>query len=222
MSTPEIHLRTLFSLDNDGRILGTREANQRPGPKFMLVRGMSEVVWAVRADVAQDVAEELDGLAREEPPVSDLRGDPVHIDRYLSLLEGKVSAGPAFVFPEVIARPLGTELIHDVRLLDRHFSGWEAGEIPASSPIVALIEQGHAVSACFCARRSDTTAEAGLETAVKYRGRGFGPRVAAGWALAVRASGRTPLYSTSWSNVSSLAVARKLGLTVYASSWSIV
>jgi hypothetical protein len=30
-----------------------------------------------------------------------------------------------------------------------------------------------------------------------------------------------PLYSTSWANAPSLAVARKLGLRAYATNWSI-
>ncbi|MYA61126.1 MAG: GNAT family N-acetyltransferase [Dehalococcoidia bacterium] len=77
------------------------------------------------------------------------------------------------------------------------------------------------MSVCFCARRSDSVAEAGLETAEAYRGQGLGTRVTAAWANAVRTSGRVPLYSTSWSNGASLAVARKLGLVAYASSWSV-
>ncbi len=80
---------------------------------------------------------------------------------------------------------------------------------------------GHAVSACFRARRSRVAAEAGLETAGAFRGRGLGSRVTAAWALAIRESGRTPLYSTSWDNDASRAVAGKLGLRTYASSWSI-
>ena len=94
--------------------------------------------------------------------------------------------------------------------------------IPYRTPIVALVEEGYPTSVCFCARRSDIAAEAGLETAVGFRGRGLGSRVAAAWALEVRASGRVPLYSTSWSNGASLAVARKLGLLAYASQWRIV
>ena len=55
--------------------------------------------------------------------------------------------------------------------------------------------------------------------AVKYRGRGRAQRVTA--ALAIRASGRVPLYSASWANHASLPVARMMGLEMYASTWSI-
>jgi hypothetical protein len=36
----------------------------------------------------------------------------------------------------------------------------------------------------------------------------------------LRASGRIPLYSTSWDKHGSLAVARKLGLAMQATFWS--
>ena len=221
MSTPDLHLRTLFRLDNTGRILGTREPDPDPGPLFALIRGRTGCAWAVRADVPQEVAEELDGLAREEPPVADLRDAPVHAERYRALAGGEVYSGPAFAFPETVEEPDATVLVDEVRLLARHFCGWTAAEIPGRSPVVAVVEDGHAVSVCFCARRSDAAAEAGLETAAKFRGRGLGPQVAAAWALAVRASGRIPLYSASWENRASLAVARKLGLVAYASGWSV-
>ncbi len=221
MRTPDLHLRTSFLLDGDGRISRARSPEPNPGPLFSLIRGTSSCAWAVRADVPRHIADELDGLAREEPPASGLRDAPVHAERYMSLLGGKVYAGPAFIFPGVIARPSGTVFIDDLQLLEHHFTGWTMGEIPRASPIVAAVEEGHVVSVCFCARRSDTAAEAGLETAAAFRGRGLGPRVTAAWALALRASGRVPLYSTSWSNEASLAVARKLGLVAYASTWSL-
>ena len=221
MSTPDLHVRTLYRLDSNGRIVGKPHPEPAPGPLFCIVRGKRGCAWAVRADVPQDLADELDRLARQEPPASDFRNPPLHAGRYLSLVEGSVDSGPAFAFPEVIPRPQGTVFIDDVRPLDRHFSGWSASEIPYRTPIVAVVEDGYAVSACFCARRTDEAAEAGLETAPALRGLGLAPRVAAGWALAVRDSGRVPLYSTSWSNDASLAVARKLGLDMYASKWSI-
>jgi predicted GNAT family acetyltransferase len=86
---------------------------------------------------------------------------------------------------------------------------------------MAVLEDGYAVSVCFCARRSIGAAEAGLETAPAFRGRGLAARVTTAWAAAVRATGRTPLYSTSWANASSLAVASKLELRIYATDWNI-
>lgn len=221
MSTPDLHLRTLFLLDSDGRIRGTREPDPDPGPFFALIRGGASCAWAVRADLPQDIAEELAGLAREEPPVADFHNTPVHAERYRALAGGEVYSGPAFAFPETVEQPDATVLVDDVRLLARHFSGWTDAEIPGRSPVVAVVEDGDAVSVCFCARRSDAAAEAGLETAEAFRGRGLGPQVAAGWALAIRASGRVPLYSASWANGASLAVARKSGLVVYACGWSL-
>ncbi len=221
VSTPELQLRTLFVLDGARRIVGTRETVPGSGPLFSLIRDRERCAWAVRADVARDVAEELDGLAAREPPAGDFRQAPVHAERYRSLLKGRVDSGPSFVFRERIARPAGVVLIKDVRALERHFSGWTASEIPGCAPIVGAVEDGYAVSVCFSARRSDEAAEAGVETAADWRGRGLAPLVTAAWALAVRESGRIPLYSTSWSNGASLAVARKLGLVGSGCVWSV-
>ena len=88
-------------------------------------------------------------------------------------------------------------------------------------PIAAVEAEGSAISVCCCAARTGDAAEAGLETASAFRGEGLAVRVTAAWALAVRASGRVPLYSTSWDNTASLKVARKLDLALYASAWSI-
>ena len=198
------------------------------------MRGASGCAWAVRADVPHDIAGELDDLARAEPPGMDLRSAPVYAERYVSILEGWIwtgqpagarlcqAGGPAFAFPAGIAPPADAMIVEDERLLQRNFRGWVAGEIAAGrAPVMAICEDGYPVSICFCARRADGAAEAGLETAAAWRGRGFGPRVTAAWACAVRASGRIPLYSTAWSNHASLTVARKLGLIAYASSWSL-
>ena len=133
----------------------------------------------------------------------------------------KYTPGRRLLSPKQSNSLPATVLVNEVQLLARHFSGWTAAEISGRSPVVAVIEDGDAVSVCFCARRSGAAAEAGLETATAFRGRGLGPQVAAAWALAVRASGRIPLYSASWSNGASLSVARKLGLVGYASGWSL-
>jgi predicted GNAT family acetyltransferase len=78
------------------------------------------------------------------------------------------------------------------------------------------------VSICFSARVSESAAEAGVETAAEFRGRGLAGLVTSDWAAAIRSSGRTPIYSTSWNNSASLAVARKLGLIACASYWNLL
>jgi hypothetical protein len=198
-----------------GRITTTREPGGRRAPSFVLVRGQRECAWAVNADVAD--ARELDALAREELPTADLRAEPRHADRYRAL--GAVEAGPCFMFPEQLAGE--TRVVSDERELGR-FRGWNVGDLEAGyGPLLAIDIDGSPASICFCARRTDIAAEAGLETAAAYRGRGLAPLVTAAWACTVRASGRIPLYSTSWSNAASLAVARKLGLVGFAGMWSV-
>ena len=220
-ATPDLHLRTLFVLDASGRIVATHEPSRSPTPTFCFVRDATAPAWAIHSEVPNDIAAAVDALAREEMPGANLREPPTHAERYASLLGGTISSGPAFSFPDTLPDPGTVVLIDDLRLLERNFQGWVAEEIPGRAPIVAILEDGHAVSVCCSARRSEIAAEAGLETAEHFRGRGLGPRVTAAWALAIRASGRTPLYSTSWDNDASLAVARKLRLHTYASSWGI-
>jgi predicted GNAT family acetyltransferase len=62
---------------------------------------------------------------------------------------------------------------------------------------------------------------AGLETLEEYRRRGHAVAVVAGWARAVRAMGRIPLYGTTWDNIASQGVARKLGLVRYGTELSL-
>jgi hypothetical protein len=222
MSTPHLYLRTALILDNEGRIISTREPDPSRGPMFTLVRSATSCAWAVRADLPTDLASELDRLAREEPSTPNLRDTPVHAERYRVLLGGRQADGPGFTFPQALVAPHGIVQVEDERLLQRHFRGWTPGEIEAGrSPVLSIVEDGYPVSVCFCARRSDAAAEAGVETAEAFRGRGFGPQVTAAWAAAIRASGRVPLYSTAWANDASLSLARKLGLIAYANIWSL-
>jgi RimJ/RimL family protein N-acetyltransferase len=81
----------------------------------------------------------------------------------------------------------------------------------------ALTVGREAVSVCASVRRTGAGHEAGVETVPAHRGRGYAAQVTLAWAAAVRALGRVPLYSTSWSNERSRAVARKLGLICFGS-----
>src|SRR5688572_5658594 len=149
MSTPQIQLQTLFVLNGEGRITATREPGARRGPAFALIRGKESCAWAVGAGVSSRTALELEHLAREEPPVVDFRDEPVHAERYSSLVGGRVETGPAFTFPDRVAKPAGVESIDDIRLLDPHFPGWTGHELFGRAPMVATLEGGHAISICF-------------------------------------------------------------------------
>ena len=216
----------MFVIDRRGRIGTSPEPNVPPAPLFALIRGASSCASAVRADVSENVAAEVERLVRQERPIKDLQDPhdaPLHADTYLALLGGQINSGPAFTFTDRIAHSTDVTLVDRLELLERYFRGWVADEIPWRAPIVAVMDGGYPVSVCFCATRaSENAVEAGLETAAAFRGRGFAPRVTAAWASAIRASGRIPLYSTSWTNDASRAVARKLGLIQYAVDWTII
>jgi hypothetical protein len=239
MSTPEQYLHTCFLRDGRGRIISTREPTPARGPLFCLVRSANRCAWGIHAHVPEALVQALDERARSEPPAPDFRKAPIHAGEYRRLLAGYLSSqhrasvepleqsGPAMVFPDppAVVAPhglAGADIvpIEDERLLARAFSGWAVGEIASGrAPVLAAIEAGHAVSVCFCARGSSVAAEAGVETAAPYRGRGLALHVTAAWAELLRAGGRVPLYSTQWTNRASLAVARKLGLSMYAGTW---
>ncbi len=222
MTDARIQLETAFVLNDAGRIASTREPRPAAGPLFSLIRTPADCAWAVRADVSDGVADQLNELARREPPAQDMRQPPIYASRYTGLIQGRVESGPAFIFPELLDEAGDVVEIRDEPPLDRHFSGWIPGEIEAGRALVmAVLTDGFPVSVCFCARRSTSAAEAGLETAADFRGRGYAARVTAAWAQAVRTSGRTPLYSTDWSNDASLGVARRLGLHMFATNWNI-
>jgi len=216
----QTHLDTLFVLDGH-RIVSTREPNPGRGPSFVLIRRADSCAWALGFGVGNEEAREVTRLALEEEPTSDFRRPPAHTEAYMEILGGEFGAGPAFEFPEGMPLVEGAVQIEDVERLLVSFIGWTADELPERSPIMAICEAGVPASVCFCARVSELAAEAGLETALIFRGRGMAGIATAAWATAIRASGRTPIYSTSWSNGPSLAVARKLGLVACASYWNL-
>ena len=88
-------------------------------------------------------------------------------------------------------------------------------ELNSSEPYLAIIEDSRIVSICRSVRLSSHAHEAGVDTLIDHRRRGYATSVVAAWALAVRALNRVPLYSTSWDNSASQSVARRLGLVQY-------
>lgn len=228
----ELQVEALFTHDAEGRIVAINEPGGGPAPRFFLGRGRMGNLWRVRHDVPEATARRLEALAASEPAPDDLRAEPRHIAGYLEALRADqdvraVVTGPAFRFPDTLPSPpdgitwITRDNLNLLRLLDWDLEALAAGELEGWAPMAALVEDGVAVSLGFSARLTEQVAEAGVNTLEAYRGHGYAPTVVTAWARAIRATGRIPLYSTSWSNLASQAVARKLGLLQYATDLSL-
>ena len=99
-------------------------------------------------------------------------------------------------------------------LLRPHLTDWHPDAL-GCQPALMLLAGSRAVSICCSVRKSPVAHEAGVETAPEFRGRGLATGVVTAWADAVRRRGLLPLYSTSWQNPASLALAETLGLQRY-------
>lgn len=216
-----IQAETLFRHDPAGRLTTVNEPDGGPAPRLFLGRTTAGNVWRLRHDLPPTLAAELAGVLANEPPLGDPRQPAVTYERLGAALEAvapveRVWDGPAWWIPEDVdlRYDITTETVVAAALLRGEFPGW-ARDLAAASPCVAVVVDGAAVAVCCSARTSPRASEAGVETLERYRGRGYASAVVAAWAAEVRRAGRLPLYSTSWDNVASQAVARRLGLRLY-------
>lgn len=226
----EMQIEALFTHDDCGRIVTINETEGGPAPRFFFGRTREGNLWRVRHDLPRDITQRLEELAIEEPAGSDMRAMPRQFDAMLASLveagEARVGhVGPAYRFPDDLDAPVGVTRItasnaNLLRSMPAYLADVERGLV-AYEPRLAVIEDGVAVSICNSARLTDRAAEAGVETLANYRGRGYASRVVTAWALAIRETGRIPLYSTLWDNLASQAVARSLGLIAYGVDLSI-
>ena len=213
------HVRALFTHNSESRLLFVNEPDcaVAPAPRLFLGRTRVGNVWRFGANLPANIIRELDSLCADEPLVNtEFDEPPRYLERYLQLIEKhapveKVSSGPAYQFPEDIV-PLRRPVAITANDAERLQGGFEelVTELPAWQPFLSLLADNRAVSVCRSVRITPEAHEAGVETLPDFRGRGYATDVAAEWAQRVRAIGATPLYSTSWENKASQAVARKL------------
>jgi hypothetical protein len=220
----EVHLGALYSLSAGGLIAASRDATVTP-PWFHLLRMPVGNRWLLGAALGSAQRKRLASILSVERPISDCVDALAHppdlgtIRRALADL-GSVREyrGPAFFFPNEVSTPERAELLADLTEAPRDGPFAWLRSAPATSHPVAIVRGDHhqVASVCYSARSTAVAAEAGVETADEYRGRGYGSMAVLGWAAAVRKSGRTALYSTEWENMASRALASRLGLICYA------
>lgn len=219
-----IHVRALFTHNNESRLLFVNEPDNAvtPAPRLFLGRTRTGNIWRFRADLPDKLCKELDVLCADEPPVNtEFNEPPRHLETYVRLLESdapvqNVSNGLAYQFIkyEMPSKRLLVVTEDNPETLQGSFEKL-IEELAAWQPFVALVEDNRAVSVCRSVRITSEAHEAGVETLPEFRGNGYAKDVVCEWARLVRKAGAIPLYSTSWENNASQAVARKLGLKCY-------
>ena len=219
----QLHVETLFTHDAAGDLVRVNEPSGAPAPRFFFGSTVDGSVLRFRYDVDLELRRELERAAEAEVRQSRGVDSPADAARYEEILARAAPArstwaGPAFSFPGELPAVTGPVLVTEANaeLLRLHLQAW-VPDVPLGQPMVALPVDGRAVAICGSVRRSGRAHEAGVETASPYRGRGYAAQVVAAWARAVRDTGRIPLYSTSWRNEASRAVARKLALIQFGS-----
>ncbi|KKB08517.1 GNAT family acetyltraansferase [Devosia geojensis] len=222
--------RTLFRLTQDDRIEHENDPDLSTAPRLWLGGCAEGNIVGVRADVADDVARELEALAADEPPFLHPE-TPVHFERYLAVLAEhrpveRHNFGMVYTLPNELpdpgaARLIGSDTPEGAALLqslvkDGMPSGLcELGFRDTADfwpPWCAALVDGEIASIAFAARLSEVGAELGLATAKAFRGRGMGAAATAGWSRLRPLQSRTLFYSTDRNNSSSQRVAERLGL----------
>jgi RimJ/RimL family protein N-acetyltransferase len=213
-----MHIGALYTHDPAGRIVRVNEPGGTDAPRFFLGRTVEGIEWRVRHDVEPELVESLAAACGAERSRAGSLSPPTDTTRYLELLARfapvqHTEAGPAYRFPSEL-RPGPDPIVvtsWNVEVLRPHLEAW-LGDVGRCDPMLVCLHAGRAIAICASVRITDVAHEAGVETAPDFRGRGYATQVVSAWARAVRGMGRIPLYSTSWRNDASRAVARSLGL----------
>jgi hypothetical protein len=221
-----IRADTDFTYDARGRMLQSNEPHERhrsPAPRLFLGRTPSGHVIRFGATVPDRLKRRLRAMIDRQSPPLDLRDPPSALTALREAVAehapiASEGGGPTYRFPASIPVPNGVVEITAANVeLARDTFPWLLDEYAHWWRCFAAVRDGAAVSVCFSSRVGARAHEAGVETAAAFRGHGYATAATAVWAAAVRAAGRIPVYSTSWENLASQGVARRLGLIMFGS-----
>lgn len=222
-----LHVEALFTLDDSGRLVVVNDPGRAPAPRFFFGGTPQGNAWWFRHDVGAALAADLEALCVAWPSgldADDRAGMATACIERLAREEPvqRTWTGPAFLCPSSLPGDEAVILVtrDNETVLSPYLEDWRP-DVAAGTPLVAALDDGKAVSVCGSVRVTPRAHEAGVETHREFRGRGHGARAVRAWAKMVRDRDRLPLYSTSWANVASLALARKIGLVQFGSDFHI-
>ena len=179
---------------------------------MFIARAGAERVLRIRHDIPETVARTWLACGDDEARLRDRVAEHAPI--------ANQHRGPAYVMPAQIEAPAGVIAVRSPEAPPLHpelvARGWGLSE---AEPYVGVVRDGHVVAVCYSSRDGAEACEAGVETAITYRGQGLGAAAVRAWAAAVQRSGRLALYSTSWDNIASQRIAERLGAERYGENW---
>ena len=230
----ELHRRTAFTFDERGRMAYKSAPDRSRGKRFSFVGCHDGNLGVIRDDVPDAVANELERLFAEEPPLSSPDATPRHLGQYVDLLGHGARFGLLWVFPGPLDFGERVELVG---------SGTDEGEdilcrfdqvVPAGlagvgfrgpenlwEPWCVALVDGEVASVAETVRSGEDGAEVGVDTDPLFRGRGFGAAATAGWSRHPKLADRVLFYSTNQENTSSRRVTERLGLRFVGSTFAI-
>lgn len=211
----------------DGRLVETNEPDPSPAPRLLISRTRVGAVCFARFDVDDSVAGMLEDVAGKLAPLPESLGErtvyePIRhaAQPHFPITQERFGLAYHFAAPPLRPHPDVVRLFEGDSSFVGPFDSF-VGHVDAWEPFFAVVRGEAIVSACFSARITSEANEAGVNTNVEYRGRGLAAACTNAWRLAIEATGRIPLYSTSYDNRSSQAVTRRLGLNQYAETFAL-
>jgi GNAT superfamily N-acetyltransferase len=217
------HVEALFTQDSTGRLVAVNEPGGKAAPRFFLGRTPQGSESWYRNDLPEEAVASLRAACAVIPPGMELKESGTLAAPFLALLEQtdpvqEIWSGPAFRFPDrlEVSSSIVPITAANADILRPQLAAWYQ-DVTEGRTLYGAVVKGEAVSVCASVRQTVVAEEAGVETAPDFRGQGYAAPAVLAWAAAVRHAGRLPLYSTSWNNRASQALARRLGLVQFAS-----
>ena len=218
-----VHVETLFTRDGADRLRQENALGHGAAPRFFLGRTIHANDCWFRNDLSDELIADLRSLCHAER-VGDVNTShdqamPFMARLSLELPVSAIYTGPAFCFAEssITTHHAIAVTGENIGVLSPYLDPWRE-DVTAGMPMAAVLDHGRAVSVCCSVRVGQEAHEAGVETHPDFRGRGHAAAAVRAWAAMVRELGLMPLYSTSWDNTASRALARSLGLVQYGAA----
>ncbi|HDR7251972.1 TPA: GNAT family N-acetyltransferase [Bacillus pacificus] len=209
-----IQVEVLFVHNQVGKMKYVNEQGNPKAPRFFLGRTREGSITRYHCDLDDEMVSKIENLIREP-------SNHIEVAKIIHVLNEErtvknIWMGPAFMFSNNLHNPTRTIQITEKNkeLLRENFPHL-IEQMEWRQPYLAIVKNEKVVSICCSARSTPVAAEASVETLAEFQGNGYGTDVVTAWAISIQEENRIPLYSTSWDNFASQAVARKLKLINY-------